>query len=131
MTGLPCRQGGESSAAGDNAEPGLPEDSGCIPGIARHTVLVMAALAICALSAARPRRRTGIQAPAPAFPGQPPPAQSGMIPLTVPETGRLLAHPPPAAPGTGWTGGAVTRPCHAGTTSEQDSPAMRRFALAS
>ena len=32
-----------------------------------------------------------------------------MIPLTVPETGRLLTHPPPpAAPRTGWTGGAAT-----------------------
>ena len=63
--------------------------------IARHTVLVMAALAICAVTAALLRRRTGTQAPAPVLPDQPPPADPGMIPLTVPETGRLLAHPPP------------------------------------
>ena len=42
--------------------------------IARHTVLVMAALAICAITAALLRRRTDTQAPPPARPGQPPPA---------------------------------------------------------
>ena len=48
-----------------------------------------------------------------------------MIPLIGPEAGRLLAHRPHrAAPRTGWPGGAATRPAHAGTTSEQDSPAM-------
>jgi DDE superfamily endonuclease len=46
-------------------------------------------------------------------------------PAHVPETGRLLAHP--AAPGTGWTGGAATKPGHAGTTSEHDSPATRQL----
>ena len=63
--------------------------------IARHTVLVMAALAICAVTAALLRRRTDTRAPGP---DQPPPADPGMIPLTVPETGRLLGHPP--APGS-------------------------------
>jgi SRSO17 transposase len=63
--------------------------------IARHTVLVMAALAICAVTAALLRRRTSTQAPPPVRPDQPLPADPGMIPLTVPETGRLLAHPPP------------------------------------
>jgi SRSO17 transposase len=63
--------------------------------IARHTVLVMAAVAICAVTAALLRRRTDTQAPAPVLPDQPPPAEFGMIPLTVPETGRLLSHPPP------------------------------------
>jgi SRSO17 transposase len=63
--------------------------------IARHTVLVMAALAICAVTAALLRRRTSTAAPSPALPDQPRPAEFGMIPLTVPETGRLLAHPPP------------------------------------
>jgi SRSO17 transposase len=63
--------------------------------IARHTALVMAALAICAVTAALLRRRTGTQAPAPALPDQAAPADPGMIPLTVPETGRLLARPPP------------------------------------
>ena len=70
--------------------------------IARHTVLVMAALAICAVTAALLRRRTGTQAPAPALPDQPPPAEFGMIPLTVPETGRLLAHPPPPGSAGHW-----------------------------
>jgi SRSO17 transposase len=59
--------------------------------IARHTVLVMAALAICAVTAAQLRTRTGTQAPPPARPGQPPPADPGLIPLTVPEIRRLLA----------------------------------------
>jgi SRSO17 transposase len=70
--------------------------------IARHTVLVMAALAICAVTAALLRRRTDTQAPAPALPDQPPPADPGMIPLTVPETGRLLARPPPQGSAAHW-----------------------------
>jgi hypothetical protein len=41
--------------------------------IARHTVLVMAALAICAVTAALLRDRTDTQAPPPARPDQPPP----------------------------------------------------------
>ena len=68
--------------------------------ITRHTVLVMAALAICAITAALLRRRTDTQAPAPVRPDQPPPSDPGMIPLTVPQTGRLLTHPPlPGAAG--------------------------------
>jgi SRSO17 transposase len=70
--------------------------------IARHTVLVMAALAICAITAALLRRRTSTQARAPARPDQPPPADPGMIPLTVPETGRLLTHPPPPRAAGHW-----------------------------
>jgi SRSO17 transposase len=70
--------------------------------IARHTVLVMAALAICAVTAALLRRRTGTQPPVPAHPDQPPPADPGMIPLTVPETGRLLARPPPPGSAAHW-----------------------------
>ncbi len=62
--------------------------------IARHTVLVMAALAICAVTAALLRDRTDTQAPPPARPGQLPPADPGMIPLTVPEITRLLTAPP-------------------------------------
>jgi hypothetical protein len=51
------------------------------------------------------------QAPASVRPDQPPPAEPGNDPLTVPETARLPAHPtPPTPPGTGWNGGAVTRP---------------------
>jgi hypothetical protein len=59
--------------------------------ILRHIVLVMAALAICAVTAALLRTRTDTQAPPPAVPGQPPPADPGMIPVTVPEIRRILA----------------------------------------
>jgi SRSO17 transposase len=59
--------------------------------ITRHIVLVMAALAICAVTAALLRERTDTQAPPPVTPGQPPPPDPGMIPLTVPEIRRLLA----------------------------------------
>jgi hypothetical protein len=62
----------------------------------------MAALAICAVTAALLRRRTGTQAPPPARPGQPPPAGPGIIPLTVPETARLLASPPPPRSAGHW-----------------------------
>ena len=67
--------------------------------IARHTVLVMAALAICAITAALLRDRTDTQAPPPVRPDQPPPADPGMIPLTIPELSRLLATPPARRPG--------------------------------
>ena len=59
--------------------------------IARHVVLVMAALAICAITAALLKDRTDTQAPPPVRPDQPPPAEPGMIPLTIPEIKRLLA----------------------------------------
>jgi SRSO17 transposase len=59
--------------------------------ILRHLVLVMAALAICAVTSALLRRRTGTEAPPPAGPDQAPPAEPGMIPLTVPEIRRILA----------------------------------------
>jgi SRSO17 transposase len=59
--------------------------------IARHAVLVMAALAICAITAAQVKDRTDTQAPPPVRPDQPPPAEPGMIPLTIPEIKRLLA----------------------------------------
>ena len=59
--------------------------------IARHTVLVMAALAICAITAALIKDRTDTQAPPPVSADQPPPAEPGMIPLTIPEIKRLLA----------------------------------------
>src|SRR5262249_33152136 len=62
--------------------------------IARHTVLVMAALAICAVTAALLRRRTGTEAPAPVHPDQPPPADPGMTPLRVPENPRQLTTQP-------------------------------------
>jgi SRSO17 transposase len=59
--------------------------------ILRHAVLVMAALAICAVTAARLSDRTGTQAPPPARPDAPPPADPGLIPLTAREIKRLLA----------------------------------------
>jgi SRSO17 transposase len=67
--------------------------------IARHTVLVMAALAICAVTAALLRHRTDTQAPPPVTPDQPPPPDPGMVPLSVPQVTHLLAarptrHPP-------------------------------------
>ncbi|MGW6498701.1 IS701 family transposase [Nonomuraea angiospora] len=58
--------------------------------ILRHTVLVMAALAICAVSAVSARRRTDTQAPPPTRPDQRPPADPGMIPLTIAEIKRLF-----------------------------------------
>ena len=69
--------------------------------IARHTVLVMAALAACAIAAALLRDRTDTQAPPPVRPSQRPPPDPGMIPLTVPEIARLLTtHPArPRPPG--------------------------------
>ena len=69
--------------------------------IRRHCVLVMAALAICAVTTAQLRNRTGTQVPPPAAPGQQPPRDPGLIPLTVPEVKRLLAAAlgPPRPPG--------------------------------
>jgi SRSO17 transposase len=59
--------------------------------IGRHIVLVMAALAICAITAAQLTGRTDTQAPPPVNPDQAPPGDPGLIPLTVPEIRRLLA----------------------------------------
>ena len=74
----------------------------------------MAALAVCAVTAAQLRDRTGTEAPPPAAPDAPPPADPGLIPLTVREIRRLLAaaldQPGPAAtPPAGSTGGGATR----------------------
>jgi SRSO17 transposase len=74
--------------------------------IRRHTVLDMAALAICAVTAAQLRDRTDSQAPSPAGPDDSPPADPGLIPLTVPEIRRLLAaalaHPKPPGHAAHW-----------------------------
>jgi SRSO17 transposase len=69
--------------------------------VLRHIVLVMAALAICAVTAALLRERTDTQASPPARPGHAPPADPGLIPLTVREIRRLLAAElsPPKPPG--------------------------------
>jgi SRSO17 transposase len=74
--------------------------------ILRHLVLVMAALAVCAVTTAQLRDRTDAQAPPPARPDAPPPADPGLIPLTVPEVKRLLAaalhRPPPPSHAAHW-----------------------------
>ena len=96
--------------------------------ILRHAVLVMAALAICAVTAALLRDRTDTQAPPPVRPDQPPPPDPGLIPLTIPEIKRMLAalttRPPPrwlVIHGT--PGPAATRPAHDGSTNAPGSPA--------
>ena len=70
--------------------------------IARHTVLVMAALAVCAITAALLKPGTSGTAPLPVRPGQPPPADPGMIALTVPEIARLLSKPAPPGVAGHW-----------------------------
>src|SRR5260221_445829 len=86
--------------------------------IARHTVLVMAALAACAVTAALLPDRTDTQQPAPVRPDQPPPADPGMIPLTVPEIKRLPA--PPARP-------ARTGPPHHAANRRRRHQALARW----
>lgn len=71
--------------------------------IARHTVLACAALAVCAVTAALLRGRTDTQAAPPVRPGQAPPADPGLIPLTVPQVRRLLA----AATAPSWPPGHI------------------------
>jgi hypothetical protein len=55
--------------------------------ILRHVV----ALAVCVVTAAQLRDRTGAEAPPPTGPDDKPPADPGLIPLTVHEVKRLLA----------------------------------------
>ncbi len=71
--------------------------------IARHTVLTCAALAICAVTAALLHDETDTQAAPPARPDQAPPADPGLIPLTVPQIRRLLA----AATAPSWPPGHI------------------------
>jgi SRSO17 transposase len=93
-----CFEAGKDSFGLDQSQVRL------YTAIARHVVLVMAALAICAVTAALLRARTDAQAPPPARPGQPPPADTGMIPMSVPEISRLLAASliPPRPHGHAW-----------------------------
>ncbi len=56
----------------------------------RHLVLAMAALAICAVTAAAMRHTSSTPPPAPTGPDDEPPADPGLIPLTVAEVKRLL-----------------------------------------
>ena len=59
--------------------------------IARHTVLVMAALAICAITAVHLKDRTDTQAAPAVRPDHQPPPEPGRIPLIIPAIKRLLA----------------------------------------
>ena len=59
--------------------------------VLRHLVLAMAALAVCAVTAAQLRERTDAQAPPPAGPDDQPPPDPGLVPLSVREVKRLLA----------------------------------------
>jgi SRSO17 transposase len=74
--------------------------------IRRHLVLVLAALAICAVTAAQLKRRAGSQAPPPVTPDQAAPADPGLIPLSVHEVQKLLAaavrHPQPPGHAARW-----------------------------
>jgi SRSO17 transposase len=58
--------------------------------IRRHTVLVMLALAVCAIAAATARPRTDTQATPPTGPDDIPPAEPGHVPLTVAAIKNLL-----------------------------------------
>lgn len=55
----------------------------------RHITLVMAALAVCAVTAAQARTRTQPLA-TPTSPTEPPPTDLGLIPLTVVEVKKLF-----------------------------------------
>ena len=74
----------------------------CPAAITRHIVLVMAALATCAVTAALLKDRTDTQAPPPATPDRLRRKTPGMTPLTVPEIRRVRAaafqRPAPARP---------------------------------
>src|SRR5436190_1707554 len=53
--------------------------------------------------------------------------RAGMIPLTVPEAGGYSpTRPRPAASGTGWTGGAATRPARLAPPAHPARPATPR-----
>ncbi|MEV0597665.1 IS701 family transposase [Nonomuraea cavernae] len=58
------------------------------PALLRHLVLTMAALAVCAITAAHSRTTTST--PPPTSPTDVPPTDPGLIPLTVPEVKRLV-----------------------------------------
>lgn len=58
--------------------------------ITRHLALAMAALAVCAVTAALARERTSALASPPASPGDRPPEDPGLIPLTAAEIKRVF-----------------------------------------
>ena len=94
--------------------------------IPRHAVLVMAALAICAVTAALLKDRTDTQDPrSPLI--RAPPAEPGMIQLTILEISRLLAarllQPPPPGHATHWLNWRRRhQAAHAAATSAHNSP---------
>ena len=57
--------------------------------ITRHLALAMAALAVCAVTAALTRQRTSLLARPPTSPDEPPPGDPGLIPLTAAEIKRV------------------------------------------
>jgi Transposase DDE domain len=60
------------------------------PALLRHLVLTMAALAVVAVTAAHARKTTTATTPPPTSPHDIPPAETGLIPLTVAEVKRLI-----------------------------------------
>ena len=60
------------------------------PALLRHLVLTMAALAVCAVTAAQARTTTGSTPPPPTSPDDIPPDDPGLIPLTVAEVKHLV-----------------------------------------
>jgi hypothetical protein len=62
----------------------------CYTALTRHLALAMAALAVCATSAALARSRTGSLARLAAAPDELPPHDPGLIPLTVTEIKRAF-----------------------------------------
>ena len=87
----------------------------------------MAALAVCAVTAADAATRNEPPAPMPTRPDQPPPPDPGLIPLTVAEIKRLFNLTPVDAtcPNTttcdGASGDAATKPARDGSTTGHDS----------
>jgi hypothetical protein len=59
------------------------------PALLRHLTLAIAARAVVAVTAARTRTTSSLP-PAPTSPNTPPPADPGLIPLTVAEAKRLI-----------------------------------------
>jgi SRSO17 transposase len=59
------------------------------PALLRHLVLTMAAMAVCAVTAAKTRTTNSITAPLPTSRHTQPPTDPGLIPLTVAEVKRL------------------------------------------
>ena len=88
----------------------------------RHIVLTMAALAVGAVTAARERT----QAPRPNRPDEEPPADTGLIALTVAEIKRLFTlltrtHHPRNTTCTGPSGDDATKHAPDGSTTKPDS----------